>query len=78
MANCSMRSARRASLGLSYHGVGSQSVELDGATLGDARAEQAGPERILAHAARGDDAEPGDRDAPAAAVHQASLPAIRS
>ena len=41
--------------------------------------EQAGPERIDAHAARGDDPEPSDRHAPAAAVHgQGSLPAIRS
>ena len=81
MANCSMRSARRDSLGESYHGLGSQSCDLDRAAGRDARAEQALPVRLPADAAGGEHAEPGDRHAAALRLHDQapqSLPATRS
>ena len=78
VANCSTRSARRASLGLSYHGDGSQS-----ASRTDRPDVMPGPSKpsqnaVGADPARRDDAEPGDGDAAPSPVHQLSLPAIRS
>ena len=62
MANCSTRSARRASFGESYHGVGSQSaISIDRPDVMPGPSRPV-PERVRADAARGDDAEPGDGD----------------
>ena len=76
-ANCSTRSARRASFGLSKYGERIPVGDLDAAVVGDARPEEAVPERLPADAAGRDDAEAGDGDAPPGALHQ-SLPTTRS